>query len=148
MPLGAFAPLPLRLGGTATEGFDARSHARVCADLVAAKLGAFLAVFSYTKVASTIVIRDYYGQNGAGSLYAPDDISVAGTGEVTFKWSARQFTDPYGIERPINAKSARATGHSATTIRCEVVVVANGVQVRMVNAAGAGIDGGATVVVS
>jgi len=148
MPLGAFAPLPLRLGGDALEGFDARSHARLCADLVAAKLGAFLAVFSYTKVGATVVIRDYYGQNGAGSAYAPDSVTVVGTGEVTFKWSARQFTDPYLIERPINAKAGRATAHNTASVRCEVTVIANGVTVKTFDAAGAAVDSGATVVLA
>lgn len=37
MPFGAYAPLPIRLGGTAEEGWTAAQHARLCADLIAAK---------------------------------------------------------------------------------------------------------------
>ena len=33
--LGGFAPLPLRLGGSAEQGVTAAQHARLCADLVA-----------------------------------------------------------------------------------------------------------------
>lgn len=138
--------MPLRLGGSDEEGWTSPAHARACADLVAAKRSSALAVFTFTKAGAVVTIADYYGQNGAGSAYQPDDITVVGTGVVTFKWSGRLFEDPYQIQRPINAKGGKVTGHSTTSLRGTVVPFANGVTVYLVNGAGAAADGKATVV--
>lgn len=146
MPLGAFAPLPVRLGGSDEEGWTARAHARMCADLVAAKRGAALCVFSYTKSGGTVVISDYYGMNGAGSTYAPDTVTVLGTGAVTFEWSTRLFEDPYEILRPINAKVGKFSGHGTSSVRSEVTPFANGCTVRTFNSAASAVDANGTLV--
>jgi hypothetical protein len=146
MPLGAFAPLPIRLGGSAEEGWIARHHARVCADLVAAKRASPLAVMTYTKAGATVTIHDYYGQNGAGSAYQPDSVVVVGTRVVTFKWTLRLFEDPYEVQFPINAKHGKATGHGTASLRGEVTVFANGVTVSTFDSAPAAADGKVTVV--
>jgi hypothetical protein len=145
MPLGLFAPLPLRLGGSAEEGWSAADHARVCADLVLLKKSAPLAVWTFTKVGATVTIHDYYGLNGAGAVYAPDDISLIGTGAVGFNWSIRLFEDPYQVVHPLSAKHGKVSGHGSTSLRGDVVVVANGVSVYTFNGAGAAADGKATV---
>src|SRR5262245_18951766 len=122
MSLGAFAPLPLRLGGSPTEGWSSQAHARMCADLVAVKRVMPLAVFTFLKLGSAITIEAYYGQNGAGVAYAPDQIVIVGTGETTFLWSSRNFTDPYGIKHPIAIRGARATPSATDGTRGVVLI--------------------------
>jgi len=146
MSLGVFAPLPIRLGGSDEEGWVSRAHARMCADLVAAKLSVPLAVFTFEKAGATVTISDYYGMNGAGSTYAPDDVAVTGTGHLAFYWSDRLFEDPYQVTHPLNAKHGKVTGHGTASLRGVVEVVANGIVVRTFNGAGAAADGKATVV--
>lgn len=145
MAFGAFAPLPLRLGGSAEEGWAARFHARMAADLVAAKRIAPLAVFTYTKTGSIITILSYLGQNGAGLAFAPDTVGAVGSGATVFSWSTRSFSDPYGIAYPVNVKSGKATVHGAASARGVVTVFANGVTVTSVNSSGAGFDAKVTV---
>ncbi len=145
MPLGAFAPLPLRLGGSDTEGWSVTKHARMCADLVALKRSSPLCVFTYTKSGATITIQSYLGQNGAGLAYAPDSVSVVGV-QTTFKWTLRSFSDPYDISYPINVKHGVACGQGTTFLSGRVVCFANGAGVVLYNSAGSAVDGKATVV--
>jgi hypothetical protein len=121
-------------------------HARVCADLVAAKNAAPLAIITFTKVGATVTIHDYYGMNGAGIAYEPDDIGLIGTGATGLKWSNRYFEDPYEVRHPLNIKAGKVSGHGTVSLRGEVLVVPNGVEVYTFNAAGAATDGKATVV--
>lgn len=146
MPLGLFSPLPLRLGGSDEEGWTAGQHARVAADMVALKKAMPIAVFSYTQSGATVTIHDYYGMNGAGSIYQPDDISLLGTGAVGFAWSDRFFEDPYEIAHPLNARHGKVTCHGTASRRGRVTIVPNGIQVRTFNSAGAATDCKATVV--
>jgi hypothetical protein len=144
MPLGLFAPMPLRLGGSAEEGWTAAQHARACADLVALKKSAFLAIWTYTKSGGIVTIHDYYGLNGAGSAYAPDQVFYTPS-FVTFGWSNRLFEDPYQVTHPINAKSGKACGHGSASIRTKVTIIANGLEVRAYDSAGVDVDGKFTV---
>lgn len=146
MPLGLFAPLPLRLGGSAEEGWTAEQHARMCADLLALKKTMPLAVFTFDKAGASVTISDYYGMNGAGAAYQPDDISLFGTGAVGFAWSNRYFEDPYEVRYPLNARHGKVTCHATVSMRGRVVVVPNGIEVRTFNSAGAAADTKATVV--
>ncbi len=146
MPLGAFAPLPLRLGGSDTEGWSVTKHARMCADLVALKRSAPLCVFTFTKSGATVTIHSYFGQNGAGLSYAPDTVAVIGTGNTKFSWSLRSFSDPYDVTYPIYIKHGVASGHSTTYLAGRVVTFANGASVITYNSAGSAADGKATVV--
>ena len=141
MPLGAFAPLPIRLGGTDTEGWSFRKHARMAADLVAVKRASPLAVWTYTKSGSTITIHSYFGQNGSGIAYAPDIVTDLGAGYTSFRWSGRVFEDPYEVVYPLNIKGARATGHGTTSIRAVVEPVANGVDVTTFDYVDLDLDG-------
>lgn len=77
--------LPLRLGGSDTNGLTAAQHARIAADLVATFRTTPIAVWSYTKSGSSVTISGYRGANGVGPAYAPT-ATVNGTGDVTFTW--------------------------------------------------------------
>lgn len=116
----------------------------MAADLVAAKRIAPLAVFTYTKVGSTVTILSYLGQNGSGLAFAPSS-SAVGTGAALFSWSARSFSDPYGVAYPINAKGGKATPHGSASARAVVTVIANGVTVETFDSAGAALDAKITV---
>ncbi len=80
---GAFAPMPLRLGGDSQEGWTAQQQSRVAADVVAVFRASSLAVLTITSAGT---ISSYHGQNGAGLGNAPT-ITVNGTGDFTLTWS-------------------------------------------------------------
>lgn len=88
---GAFAPLPLRLGGTAQNGLTAAQHARVSADMVALVRSAPLAKIGLTT--GSTAIRSYQAQWATGVPAAPT--ITAGIGWVKATW-AEGFTDPFG----------------------------------------------------
>jgi hypothetical protein len=77
--------LPLRLGGSDTNGLTAAQHARIAADLVATFRTTPIAVWSYSKSGSSVDITGYRGTNGVGLAHAPT-ATVNGTGDVTFTW--------------------------------------------------------------
>lgn len=112
MPFGGFAPLPLRLGGDSQYGLTPEQHARICADLVAVKRTAALAVFTFTKSGATVTINGYFGQNGGGLAFAPTP-GVVSTGVVNFTWLSGVFTDPYGIAAAVRARAGRVTCHGS-----------------------------------
>lgn len=146
MPLGAFAPLPLRLGFSALDGLTPEQHARLCADLVAAKRTAPIAVFTFTKSGSTVTIHSYSGMNGAGTAYAPAP-GVISAGVVNFAWIPTVFTDPYGIRRAVRVRAGRVTVHgsSARFGSVDVTTLSNLFQVRTFDDAGTAVDAKATV---
>lgn len=85
---GAFAPLPLRLGGSSEEGWTASQQSRVSADLVAAFRAAPLAILTINQAGT---ISSYHGQNGVGLANAP---TVTGSGgDLTLTWS-RHYLGP------------------------------------------------------
>jgi hypothetical protein len=104
MPLGGFAPLPIRLG----VDFDSPSHARLAADLQAILKSQVLCRLTYTP-GTTVVIHDYVGMNGAGPAWAPT-ATYNTTGDVTFTFP-NTFTDSYSVEEPIAIRYAKATAH-------------------------------------
>ncbi len=146
MPFGGFAPFPLRLGGSAQEGLSPEQHARICADLVAAKNVAPLAVWTYTKVGAVITISDYRGQNGIGSDFAPT--AVAGsTGVAQFDWQPHQFTDPYGVPYSFLTRHGRVSPQGAVMQNGALVVNSSSSAVaRTWDSAGTPVDTTATVV--
>jgi hypothetical protein len=87
--------LPLRLGGSATNGVTAAQHARLVADLIATFRVAPFAAWTYTKSGATVTISNYRGFNGTGAAYAPA-ATVNGTGDVTFSWSSQAYEDELG----------------------------------------------------
>jgi hypothetical protein len=106
MAFGAFAPLPLRLGGSKQEGWTPEQHARLCADLCALYNSQSFAVLTYTKSGATITVTAYSGRNGVGISFAPTP-TVLGTGEVKWTWPAT-WTDACGEVHTIAFKHADA----------------------------------------
>ena len=103
MPFGAFAPLPLRLGGSAVEGWPPEQHARFCADLVAVKRVAPLARLTVTQSApTTATITAYRGQNGSGLAYAPTIVAAA-DGDTTITFPA-YWTDEFEVQHPLKVR--------------------------------------------
>jgi len=145
MPFGAFAPMPIRLGGSAEEGWSPETHARLCADQAAVNRTAPLCLLTYTKSGATVTIDAFHGMHGVGSAYAPNSRVVNGTGDVTFTWTARQWLDPYEIDYPLAVRQAQGSGHGATAMIVTVVTQADGFRVRSFDAAGAAVDGKVTV---
>lgn len=125
MPLGGFAPLPIRLGGSATDGWSPEAHARACADLVAVKRTVPLVKITYTTSnPSAPTIHDLHSVHGVGSAFLPDLITVHGVGDVEFGWTARRFTDDYEISFPFTFRHGKASFHGSTaafgTVTCSV----------------------------
>lgn len=144
MPLGALSPLPLRLGGTATNGLTAAQHARIAADYVALKRSAPLAVWTYTLAAGVVTLHGYLGQNGAGDDHAWTS-EVLGTGDVLWTFEDRNFIDPIENVAPIAIRHARAGVHGATPGIATVVITASSVRVCAFDASGSALDGKVTV---
>lgn len=142
--------MPLRLGGSAEEGWASPLHARLCADLVAAKRSAPFAVWTYTQSAGSITIHDYYGQNGVGLDYAPL-ANGAVTGIALFGWNERSFEDPYGVRESFKARACTVTAHGSTPIIANGYLLFNfstiQVHVSTFDAGGTAADCKATVAV-
>jgi hypothetical protein len=141
MPFGAFAPLPLRLGGSAEEGWAPAQHARFCADLVAVKRTAPLARLYVTQdsgspFAATVAV--YRGQNGVGLAYAPT-ITVGGAGDVTLTFPA-YWTDEFGRQFPLKLRQAMPKASAAAARFVNHVISGRTIRVRSFDAAGAAIS--------
>jgi hypothetical protein len=145
MPLGGFAPLPLRLG----DDWSPEQHARLCADVAAMKRTAPLCVFTYSKSGATITIESYTGRDGEGLYDADGAARVAatnnGAGDVTFTLAA-SLEDANGRRHPVNVTHARATLLDDRG-RVRVVCTANVVHVRSYDGAGTLADGRVSVAV-
>lgn len=107
MPLGAFAPCPLPLGGTATDGLVAEQHARICADLKSAVAAAPFAIVR--ALTTTGTIQAYLGQHGVGLNAAPT-ITKNGMGDITLMWEP-SYLDEYDNAWPVYIKHAIVTAH-------------------------------------
>lgn len=135
---GAFCPLPARLGGDAQTGWTASQHARMAADQVAKKRTAPLCVFSWTisGAGALPVVTSYIGMNGAGLAYAP----TGRTGSImTFRWDSGRFFDSYSIAYPIMPRHAIVSPNSSTYARPVHVLLNDGIQIRVFDAAGVAI---------
>jgi hypothetical protein len=138
MPFGAFAPLPLRLGGSAEEGWAPAEHARLCADLTAVRRVSPLArlyVNQDTGSPFAASVTSYAGQNGVGLLYAPT-VTMNGAGDVTLTWPA-YWTNDYQVQYPVKIRQARATPHATAARYRTVELLPRAVRVRCFDAAGA-----------
>lgn len=155
MPFGAFATmLPHRLGGSPEEGWSPEQFSRLCADVVAAKRRAPFARWTYVQTGEDpddCTLQSYLGQNGNGLLYAPTEITVNGTGDITFAYDSPVFTDEYGYQHPVRVRHARAQAHYdafAPTVKASVQLVASGVRVRVTDAGGTARNGRVSVTIS
>ena len=106
MPLGAFAPLPLRLGGTAEEGWTAEQHSRTVADLVAVRRTQPWAVVH--AALDGLTITAYLGPNGNGVANGP---STSRTLNVTTFTFPATFEDDFGNIQRFNIQQAAATAN-------------------------------------
>ncbi len=129
MPFGAFAPLPLRLGGSVQEGWPAAMHARFAADLIAIKRTAVLARWSYTVDGSSATILSYTGQNGSGLAYAPTATRNT-TGDVSFVWPSNYFEDEYGIQEPFKIRAVLCNGSANFGVAAAWERITRGVRIR------------------
>jgi hypothetical protein len=143
-PLGGFNPLPFRLGGDSTTGWSSAQHARLCADLIAAKRVAPLAIWGFTNSGSVITVRDYWGQNGNGSSFAPVGTRT-GIGQISFIWSD-PWLDDYDIFEPLAVRSVSGSGNSSSPVIVSGSLIAGGIQV-VTETGGAAADVGAGTIV-
>jgi hypothetical protein len=145
MPLGAYAPLPLRLGGSATEGVTAAQHARLCADLVAVKRVQPLAVWTYNKSGGAITIESFHAMHGVGVQFGPDTLTSLGDGDVSMRFTAMSFTDAYGIVHPINIRHAIAVPHANIGVYASVELITFIMRIRTRRDDGVLVDARTTV---
>lgn len=138
---GAYAPLPLRLG----DEFSATQHARIAADLVAAKRTCPFAVITIDIGASSATLVSYTGRNGSGADAAPTLLYVAG--EVQLTWD-KSWLDEYEREHVVNI------GHLDPSVSSTTLKIANAyknnantVTVGLFTAAGSLTTGRVTLVV-
>ena len=130
MPLGGLVPLPLPLGGSATDGWQASEHARLCADLLACVRTCPIAWMTGHTSSTSVVSA--CAQFGPGLSYAPT-VVVNGTGDVTVTWST-SFSDALGNAEPLAIAYAEASIFGASAANrtvCAVSITApNAVRVR------------------
>lgn len=137
MPFGAFAPLPLRLGGTPEEGWAPEQHARFSADLVAIKRTAPLARMLINQNGSgpfAATATYYSGQNGSGLLYAPTP-TVTGAGDVTLTFPGF-WTDDFGVQYSLKIRQAIARSYATGGRFPTCVISGRTVRVRTVDDTG------------
>lgn len=106
MAFGAFAPMPLRLGGSAAEGWSAEQHARLAESVASMYTVGRFAVLRYSKSGSTVTVLSYVGRDGVGVQHAPTPV-VNGTGDVTWSWAA-QWEDALGVSHVLRLIGAMA----------------------------------------
>jgi hypothetical protein len=121
--------LPVRLGGTATNGWTAAQQSRAAADAVAVARSLPFATLCYSKSGAAVTVLSYSGKNGNGAGYAPTG-AVNGTGDVTFTWEPI-YDDGFDDARPVSIRGATAAANSTTATGVTVELVgANAVRVR------------------
>lgn len=143
MPLGAFAYMPLRLG----EGLHAAQHARLCADLLAARRACPLLVLTFTHTGAAIVKHEYFGMNGEGLAFSPSG-AVGGTGVSNWNFPNQSFEDPYEIIYGITPRCGNACAHSTSAIQAHVTIGGSNLfAVTTTTDVGAAINAKVTVVI-
>jgi hypothetical protein len=108
--LGGFAPLPLRHGGNAIDGFTAEQHARVASDLTGlVRVAPFACIWLRT---NSTTVYGYIGQHGCGIPAAPS--IAAGGALVTATWDDGYY-DEYENYHAVNFKYALATSMTGSS---------------------------------
>jgi len=137
---GGFAPLPIRLGGSSTEGLTAAQHARLCADLVACVKTAPLA-----RIAGKTGSDDVYAYNGQPSLGIVNAPSIAfAVGSATMTWPVG-YEGPFGQFHALKIRAAKVAavapfGVPSARIVTYSIDAPNVVTVRSFNTAGGALD--------
>jgi len=148
MATGAFAPLPLRL---TADTLSAIQWLRLCADVVAAKQSAPIAVLRVGQQgAGTRPINWYSGQNGYGADYAPT-VGTLANYEFSLTWTAT-FENELGEAIPWNIVAAQAfAGGGGAVNGCQAIAVLqypNAITVSTRNAtSGVAADDDATILI-
>jgi hypothetical protein len=134
---GGFAPLPLRLGGSTTNGLTAAQHARACADMVALVRRAELARIGLTT--GSTAVSSYQALWETGVANAPT--ITAGVGWAKATWDAG-FRDPFEVYQAISITGAEV-GVAAIggTTASYVINAPNAVTVYTWTHAGVAADG-------
>lgn len=138
--------LPLRLTPEALTGWSAAQHARFCADLVACKRVAPLAVVTYTLSGGVITTHASWSmiEIGTVSAFAPE-LTTSGTGVVLVTFEP-QFADEFDISGFFHIRHAKPTGHGSSCRKVTAELVSpNSVRVNSFNAAGTATDAKVTL---
>lgn len=110
MALGGFAPLPLRLGGTAENGITAAQWKRICADLVSARRTSPFAVIKIDQNSNSPEIVEYRGLNG---MAIDDRPTLTWNGAMTeIQWSS-SYQDDIGRSVAVRVTGAKGTLHGS-----------------------------------
>ncbi len=112
--------MPLRLRADDKDGWNARTHARMCADTVAVKRTGPVCWLTYTLAGGTITNIVYSGANGVGSSFAPT-ITALGTGVAQIDFPAT-LADGYGMTEPVYVRHVKATAHGVTAHKAQVTI--------------------------
>lgn len=146
---GGFCPLPLRLGGSAIEGWTPQQHARACADMAAMVRAKPFAILTYDfDVALDPRVLAYHAQHGAG-IYAAPTLTKNGVGDVTIEWLAA-YTDDYAQTQPTaitQAKLSVSLAAAAVIWPCYRVTSPSTVRVYTKRFDGTAVDAMVTVAV-
>jgi len=130
MPLGGFAPLPLRLGGTPQNGLTAEQFARMASDLAAIARSSPFARMTYS---GAPVIEAYTGWNGIASAFVAGVTptpTIVGVGHFIWTWPVT-YLDEYQVVHHPFIRHARATIHGAAAGYADVQIdLARSVRVR------------------
>ena len=145
--LGGFDPLPLRLGGSATEGWTAAQHARASADLASCcyTLPFAVVTFHVGGDGSTVVIDSYNSMPGCGAAFAPTITRFTG-GYYLIEWE-KNWNDAYERPEPIALRHVFATIRASTANKIVATILGDlaTVEVRTFDNTGASVDANVTV---
>lgn len=145
MAFGAFAPLPLRLGGNELTGWTAEQHKRFTCDLAAARRMQASAVFHVAKSGSSVTISSYYGEQGNGPAFHPT-ATVNGAGDVSLAFTPAVWEDELGADHHVVVRGAMADCTESARQASVQVVDHKTVRLRTFGIpGGAGIDAEALV---
>lgn len=144
---GGFSPMPLRLGGSPTDGWNAAQHARVAADLLACTYTLPFACVSFhlSGDGSTVVIDSYNSMPGCGLAFAPTITRFTG-GYYLIQW-APLWNDAYQRPEPIALRHVFATLRVASAFKVSAQVLGDlaTVEVRTFDNTGSLADAAVTV---
>ena len=115
---GGFAPLPLRLGGDANEGWSASQQARAEADLLALARVAPFAWIRYAQTSQTVTLAAYRSRAGNDASVQPTLVRAgAGITDILF---ANRYEDALGNAGFLNIQFALATHAAGSSYFAEI----------------------------
>lgn len=138
---GALAPCPIRLTAeSATAGWSASQHARVCADTAAAWRTAPLAILTVEVDDTSVSLVAYDGRNGSGAAHAPALTWTSDTQPCLVVWDY-SYDNDFEEPQPWTVRHAEVhmhwDGSNRGAVLRQVPALINGADVL--------VDAGATV---